>query len=504
MVGSLSGSSIVTGMLAAIFGLTLSMVGYAEMGAIARYHFGLTYLLDGVPLIPLVLGLFAVPELIELAIRGTSISKVPRDRAMGGMLQGIRDVIRHRWLVLRCSAIGIYVGMLPGLGGAIVDWIAYGHAVQSARDQSQFGKGDVRGVIAPETANNAMKGGALIPTVAFGIPGSAPMALILGALTIQGLTPGPQMLTTELYITFGLVWILVIANILGAAVLMLGANQIARITFIQGKLIIPAVVLFVFMGAWMNSNALGDWIVLLVFGFLGYAMKQGGLPRPPVILGFILGPIMENALFITHQAYGPVAWILRPVCLVLICLVGLTLAYSLYTRRRKRHRSSPLAGDTPMERDPIVSLALVALMTATCIYTTARAFVWHMDAAMFPLVIGFSGIALALLALFQDALVVRRVLTGSGFLFAWRKAASTLEDLPPVGAFFFWLLGLLSATMIAGQRVALPLFILLYLKLSGRFGWLLAISYALVGWLFLVLMFDQVVHVLWYPSLILD
>ncbi|HEX9583820.1 MAG TPA: tripartite tricarboxylate transporter permease, partial [Gammaproteobacteria bacterium] len=299
MVGSLSGGSIVKGMLAAVLGLMLSMIGYAEMGAIARYHFGFTYLLDGVPLIPLVLGLFAVPEILDLAIRGSSISRVPPDRTRGGITRGIRDAFRHKWLVLRCSAIGIYVGMLPGLGGAIVDWVAYGHAVQSAGDKSRFGKGDVRGVIAPETANNAMKGGALIPTVAFGIPGSAPMALILGALTIQGLTPGPQMLTTELYVTFGLVWILVIANILGAGVLMLCATQIARVTFIRGHLIIPAVVLFVFMGAWMSSNAIGDWVALLVFGLLGYLMKQGGLPRPPVILGFILGPIMENALFIT-------------------------------------------------------------------------------------------------------------------------------------------------------------------------------------------------------------
>ena len=174
MVGSLSGDSIVKGMIAAVLGLMLSMVGYAEMGAIARYHFDVTYLLDGFPLIPLVLGLFAVPELLELAVRNTSISRVPKDQAQSTMLDGVRDAMVHWWLVIRCSAIGIYVGMLPGLGGAIVDWVAYGHAVQSARDKSGFGKGDVRGVIAPETANNAMKGAALIPTIAFGIQVARP------------------------------------------------------------------------------------------------------------------------------------------------------------------------------------------------------------------------------------------------------------------------------------------------------------------------------------------
>ncbi|MGE4561785.1 MAG: tripartite tricarboxylate transporter permease, partial [Rhodospirillales bacterium] len=280
LVGSLSGGSIVKGMLSAAFGLMLSMVGYAEMGAIARYHFDLNYLLDGFLLIPLVLGLFAVPELLDLALRNTPISQVSKERSQSTMLDGVRDVITHRWLVLRCAAIGIYIGMLPGLGATIVDWVAYGHAVQSSKDKSKFGKGDVRGVIAPETANNAMKGAALIPTIAFGIPGMPAMAILLGAFAIQGLTPGPEMLTTQLHITFSLVWTLVIANVLGAGLLMIWANQLARVSFIKGHLIIPSVVLFVFMGAWMASSHMGDWMTLMAFGVVGYLMKESGLPRP--------------------------------------------------------------------------------------------------------------------------------------------------------------------------------------------------------------------------------
>ena len=186
MVGSLSGDSMLRGLIAALAGLGLSYVGYAENGGVPRYWLGTTYLLDGLPLVPVVLGLFAIPELIALVVQGGSISKVPRDRAAGGLLTGVRDACRNWWLVLRSTAIGAYVGLLPGLGGTIVDWLAYGHAVQSSKIKDEFGKGDVRGVIAPETANNAMKGGALIPTVAFGIPGSPSMALLLGALLIQG------------------------------------------------------------------------------------------------------------------------------------------------------------------------------------------------------------------------------------------------------------------------------------------------------------------------------
>ncbi|MBI2531878.1 MAG: tripartite tricarboxylate transporter permease, partial [Deltaproteobacteria bacterium] len=216
MVGALSGRSILKGITAAALGLLLSQAGYAEQIAIPRYWLGFTYLLDGLPLVPVVLGLFAVPELVGLAVGERSISDIPREKATSGLMTGVQDAMRHWWLLLRSSVIGVYIGMLPALGSTIADWVAYGHAVQSAKDKSQFGKGDVRGVIAPEAANNSVKGGELIPTVAFGIPGSAPMAILLGAFLIQGLTPGPEMLTQKLHITFSMVWSLAFANVIAA------------------------------------------------------------------------------------------------------------------------------------------------------------------------------------------------------------------------------------------------------------------------------------------------
>ena len=183
MVGSLSGGSVMKGLAVAALGILLATVGEAVTVAIPRFAFGTDYLSDNLPLIPVVLGLFAIPEIMELAIRNTSISKIPQGQSDGGgLMDGVKDAFRHWWLAVRCAVIGTYVGMLPGLGAAIVDWIAYGHAVQSAKDKSQFGKGDIRGVIAPEAANNAIKGGALVPTVAFGIPGSLGTAILLSAL----------------------------------------------------------------------------------------------------------------------------------------------------------------------------------------------------------------------------------------------------------------------------------------------------------------------------------
>jgi len=229
MVGSLAGSSIAKGLAAGAFGLLLSTVGYAEASSIPRYWFGLDYLLDDIPLLPLILGLFALPEMMELATTNQAISRVPDDQSKGGgMWQGVKDAWTHRWLALRTSIIGVYIGILPGLGNSIADWLSYGHAVQSAKDKSQFGRGDIRGVIGPEASNNAILGGSLIPLVAFGIPGGAGTAVLLGAFLIQGLRPGPEMLTTKLDFTFSLVWTIALANVIVVALLMVWSRQVAE------------------------------------------------------------------------------------------------------------------------------------------------------------------------------------------------------------------------------------------------------------------------------------
>ncbi|MGY9001082.1 MAG: tripartite tricarboxylate transporter permease, partial [Rhodospirillales bacterium] len=329
MVGSLSGGSVLKGLTVALLGLLMATIGYSETG-VPRYWFGSDYLIDGLPMIPVVLGFFAIPELMELAIKNVSISRIPKGQADdGGILDGVKDAFRHWGLTLRCSFIGTYIGILPGLGASIVDWIAYGHAVQSAKDKTMFGKGDIRGVIAPESANNASKGGALIPTVAFGIPGSLGTAILMGALVIQDIKPGPEMLGSNLHITYSMVWTIIVANVLVAILLMFWSKQVAKIAFIRGHLIVPGVILFVFMGAWLGGASIGDWVTCLFMGIIGFIMKRGGWPRPPLVLALILGPILENAFQIslrTHQGYG---WLEGPIVLIIMAMVILTLVFAV-------------------------------------------------------------------------------------------------------------------------------------------------------------------------------
>ncbi len=503
MVGALAGTSILKGIAAAALGVLLSTVGYADQIAIPRYFFGLTYLLDGFPLIPLVLGLFALPELFDLSQRGTAISRIPKEQVQGGLMRGVWDAVQNWWLVLRCTAIGVYIGMLPGLGGSIVDWVAYGHAVQSTRGKTSFGHGDVRGVLAPETANNAMKGGALIPTVAFGIPGSAPMAILLGAFLIQGMTPGPEMLTSKLSVTFSMVATLIVANVVGAGLLMIWANQIARVTFVSGHLIVPAVVLFVFMGAWMSGNNIGDWALLLAIGAVGIAMKFAGWPRPPLVLGFILGPIMENALSISLRSYDDLTFVLRPVSLTIlvITIVAIVLSVRGQISRKRSAKASPESaqGGEGGYSDPRVAIPLNLAMLILFGWAIQQAAGWPKSVAMLPLVAAVPGALLVLGALVND---VRQLKGGD-----WRAAAAAEDrqvDLRAALFFLLWVGGIVVCTILIGQLIALPVFMALYLLLRGDHDWKLALGYAAAGWAFLYFMFDRIIAVVWYPSIFFD
>jgi len=342
-IGTLSGTSLIKGLLAGGLGLMLAAIGVDPQTGALRYTFGSLYLWDRLDIVPVVVGLFAIPEIVDLAVRGTSISQAPPGK-LTGVMQGVKDTFRHFWLVIRCSLIGIYFGVLPVLGANVAQWIAYGHAVQSSKDRDRFGKGAVEGVLGPGAANNSTRGGDLIPTVAFGIPGSAAMALLLGALLIVGLDPGPEMLKQHLNVTFAMVWILIIANIIVAAVCFLVLNQLAALTFIRGSFLIPFLLFFVFIGSFTANNSLNDLITTLIFGFLGYYMVRHGWPRPPLILGLILGKIGENYLWISTAAYGA-KWLLHPSVVILILITVAVVAYPIIKEKRARERKIPETSD---------------------------------------------------------------------------------------------------------------------------------------------------------------
>ena len=336
------GRGLRRGFLAGGLGLLCAMVGQDPQAGILRYSLGLLYLWDGHDIVPVLVGIFAIPEIIDLAVRGTAIAgDVSYGRLGKGVTEGIKDTFRHFGLTIRCSLIGTFIGIMPGLGGGVAQWLAYGHATQSARDANErkgFGQGDVRGVLGPGAANNSKEGGALIPTVAFGVPGSSSMAILLGGFFLLGLVPGPDMLTKHLPLTLSMVWTIVLANIITVGASLVFINQLAKLTTIRAHLLIPFIVLLVFIGSYTANNSYGDLVAMLVFGALGYAMVAAGWPRAPFILGLVLGKLAENYLYISTTRYGA-AWLGRPVVVVLFLLAVLVIAYPFVQARRSRRRA---------------------------------------------------------------------------------------------------------------------------------------------------------------------
>ena len=504
MVGILAGNSVAKGLIVGAFGLLLTTIGYAEATGVPRFTLQTEYLLDGIPIVPIALGLFGIPELLEMAVRNTSISRVDiSDTRDDGLLRGIRDVLKHRWLTLRSSLIGVYVGILPGLGGAIVDWIAYGHAVQSARDKSKFGKGDIRGVIAPEAANNASRAGALIPTVAFGIPGSLGAAILLSALVIKGLQPGPDMLTVNLDLTFSMIWDISLANILAAGLLMLLSRQLAKVAFLPAHSVVPGVVVVLLMGAWVATSSMGDWWTCIGMGALGYAMKQSDWPRPPLILALVLGTLIENNYQLTTQLHDGFSWMYqRPIVVVIEVAIVVTIILAVRGTTKPKMMRTKNADAAGPERS-FMSVVLSGTLLSIFIWAWVSSQRFNDPAtAQFPLAVLMLAIPLAMFVLAQDIRACYKGIHNSGsFNVAWREAAEKWQLIASL-KFLAYLFAIVAMTYIGGQLFALPVFVAIYARRWGKSGWVASLAYAAACLLVVWGLYVKVMNLPLYPSLV--
>nr|BAA23266.1 hypothetical protein [Nocardioides sp.] len=263
-VVALSGHQILKGFLMTAAGLLVALIGVESQGGVPRYTFGQLYFWDGIGLIPVVIGLFGGAEALQLMLSRKSIAgDAPAGAgSLTGVSRGIHDTLHHWKVVGQSSAIGVTVGMIPGLGGSVAQFIAYGQARQRSKNPEMFGKGAIDGLIASGANNNARDSGSLVPTIAFGIPGGANTAVLLSAFLIVGLNPGPEMLTTNVEVTFSMVWITVIANAVAVALAFTLLKPLMRLTFISGPLLVPFLVLLMALGAYSSTNSYGSALPL--------------------------------------------------------------------------------------------------------------------------------------------------------------------------------------------------------------------------------------------------
>ena len=513
LVASLSGGSPLKGMAAACIGLLVATTGEDPQTATMRWTFDSNYLWDGLPIVPFALGLFALPEIADMVIKRSSISGSTDTGSRFSQGAGVRDVLENWFLVLRCSSIGAILGAVPGMGAAVIDWIAYGHAARTEKGASEtFGKGDVRGVIASESSNNAKEGGALIPTIAFGVPGSASMALLLGAFLIHDIVPGPDMLTKRLDLTYTMVWSVAIANIFGAGICFLFANQLAKIVLIRVGILAPVILAVVYIGVYQASNDWGDLFALILFGVLGWIMKRADWPRPPVILGFVLGGLIERYLVISVQRYD-FAWLAFPIVaiLLLLTLLGVlqpALKALMASRRRRASGARLQLGPMAQEERGDFSFALVALVLfATAIFVSSP---WEFDAKLMPATIAWAGAIFVLLHMAGRFVHSHGGVAQAPSNHASMDIASGLTHLPKgtIGTraltFLGWILFYLGATALIGLLPAMLVFLILYIRFDGRETWWMSLAVAFGTTLFCYIVFHRVVGVIWPKAWIGD
>lgn len=340
-IALVSGNSLLKGLIVGGVGLMMAFVGMDPVTGVARFTYGQLFLFDGIKIVPVVIGLFAGSETISMILKGGPI--VEGDAKVGNdVFEGVKDVFRNWWLVLRCGVIGYIIGVMPGLGGEVSAWVTYGHAAQSSKHPETFGKGNVEGVIAPACAIHSKEGGALVPTLAFGVPGSSAMAILLGGFLVLGVQPGPAMLKDHLDVVWAMFWVVIIANIIGALALLSVAKYLTLLTVLRSSLIIPFIMIFVMLGSFLTNNAVADLGITVAFSVIGYAMKKYDYPRAPLILSLVLGGIAEKNLSMSLQLWGA-SFLTRPITFVLLILTIISVAYPVWRAMNKSKSPRPEA-----------------------------------------------------------------------------------------------------------------------------------------------------------------
>jgi TctA family transporter len=453
MVGVLTGQSALKGLLAALVGLMVGMIGVAPATSEYRFEFQIIYLSNGVELLIIALAVFALPEIVDLLRTGRAVS----ERALlgHGWIQGVKDAIKNWWLIIRCSGIGCLIGIVPGIGGSVVDWVAYAHTVHSAKDRSQFGKGDIRGVIGPESSNNAKEGGALVPTLIFGIPGSGATAILLGGMILLGVEPGITMVTQDLSLVYTIIWSLAVANIIGAGACILLAAPIARLSAINFNYLAPFMIMLILFAAYQTTKGWGDLIALILLGIMAFYMRRYGYSRPALVVGFVLANGIETNLYQTVNFYGLDVF-LRPIFLVLLAMAAASVWFGLkLVKAQQRDAQLP---EMPLGAGQIAFLALFTVFAAgIVIFAQDLLFLGR----IFPTVVGSVALVTAAALFYQ---MLRKTDGPNAARYDDELIGEKDPDKSSPEAQLTWFLAILAMTWLVGFFIAIGLFLAIFLR----------------------------------------
>lgn len=350
LIASLSGDSLPKGILAGLLGIGFAMVGSAPIDAFPRFTFGISAFDAGFDLMPVLIGLFAISEILLVAEkRGYQALKVNIKKIKYKV--PLKEYLEEKWNFVRSAAIGIGIGILPGIGGGTANLIAYAAAKNSSKKPEEYGKGTPGGVVASETSNNAAIGGALIPLMSLGIPGDTVTAMLLGGLVLHGLQPGPLLIQNNASVVYGIFAALLIANVFMAVLLFLGMRGFVRLLSIPQYILLPIIMILCVVGAYGVNNRMFDVYALLFFGFIGYLMLKARIPLTPMVLGFILGPLLETnlrrGLMLSQGDFMP--FVTEPIAalflFVTVASIGWKIFKSIQAKRKANQSNEKVALD---------------------------------------------------------------------------------------------------------------------------------------------------------------
>jgi TctA family transporter len=557
-VAIVSAGAIIKGMLTAAFGLAISMIGFSTISGEIRAHFGLEYLWDGLPLIPVVVGLFALPEAIDLVVGNQPIATkrieaIMKD-AQKDIYKGMRIAFDHKWLMVKSSLIGTFIGALPGLGGTAAHWIAYAYARQTEKGAKEsFGKGDVRGVIAADAANNSVDGGVLIPTLFFGIPGSGGMAIFLAMLVLYGFQPGPAMLSTHLDMTMSFVITIAFANIIVVPIMLWCSPLIVKTSAIPPNVLAPVVISVVTLGAFQASSSMGDILATAIFGAIGIFMKRYGWPRPPILIAVVLAEPLEKYMWLSINTWG---WsmLARPQFLIIFAFMIAFVAVSMWVHvqrgRTKREGvnladagqaakidtltpdsirpgyatsvdfSESLSGFVKKARFTSIhrralsveiagEIVLLLLVGGFFVYVLVLSLDWSFSAALMPYIALITGTPFLVLRIFH----VMRACFGLG---AQTMTASQIMDIgfrignDPVNEYRRFVMIVVAIAVLylglwlIGFHIMLPLWTFLYMHFVGKTRLVWSVSVSLVLIAVIVGVYDYLIGAIWNEPLLLS
>jgi hypothetical protein len=363
-------------------------VGFSPIGGDLRYVFGQPTLYDGISIVAVLIGLFALTEALRLVVGNQTVAKDVAQLRFGRrqVWEGVRYTFRQPFLLVRSALLGTGVGIVPAVGGTLASFLAYFQAAKTVKDP-KFGTGDPRGVLAPESANDAKDAGAALPTLAFGIPGSADWAIILGAMVIHGITPGPNLIREAPDVVWIAIIVIVAASFISSMIGIIAAPKLIQVTRIRSTLLAPVVIVLAITGAFGLELRVVDVLVAVCFGLIGFLMRMVGMPAIPLILGLVLGTMVERSYLQSMSLFGgPSVFLTRPISLVIVILIVAIVVYEVWATRRERRRNPGAIAAGVQEAVRPASLALVGGVAVVAAFGFVQALGFNEQSRQFPLI----------------------------------------------------------------------------------------------------------------------